>query len=183
MKTTLTIVLLSLGSVTLGSAQQVAPKQAANITIQDLYIRSVTAMNEGNVTVAEQGLRAILKAQPNHPQAKFQLNNLLTNRDKIAAKSRQIAMSKIIIDEVDYSDASVSECLESLTALIKEKTQKNFAPNFVVKDPSNLLKDKRVTLKLSKVPASEILKYINSSSQSKAVYEEHAIVISPIGTK
>ena len=183
MKTALAIVLLSLGSLTLVSAQATAKPQPATVTIQDLYVRSLTAINEGKVTVAEQNLRAILKVQPNHPQARYQLSNLIANRDKIASRARQISMNQTTIAEIDYSDASVSECLESLTALINEKTQKNFTPNFVVKDPNNLLKDKRITLKLSNVPASQVLKYINSSSNSKAVYEEHAIVITPTSTK
>lgn len=179
MKKSLLLSTLLLGSIVISQAQE-SPTVAPKVSVQDMYIRSLTAIKEGQVQKAEQYLRAILNAQPNHPQARYQLAQLMTNRAAIAARARQLPMEKIIIDEVDYSDASLSECLASLTAMIQEKTNKTFTPNFVVKDPNDQLKDQRITLKLSKIPASQLLKYINDNSHSKAKYEEHAIVISPV---
>lgn len=168
------LLLLSTSSL---MAQQGQPVSDASKSISATYTQGVLAMNRGEVIEAEKAFRAILRVQPDHPHARFQLNQLLTNRDKIAALSRENTMKKTMLAQIDYSDASLAECLESLTILINEANKKQFTPNFIVKDPQGKLKDKTVTLKLSNIPASQALQYIASATSCKISYEEHAIVM------
>jgi hypothetical protein len=174
MKTTiLSLLLMS----TLGMAQQNQAVSNTQVSPQALYNRGVLAMNRGDVVNAEKDLRAVLQAQPQHPHARYALNQLLLNRSKFAARDRENKMKQTIIAKVEYSDASVSECMESLTIQIKAATEQKFSPNFILKDPMGRLKDKSITLQLANIPASQVLQYIATTAQCKIVYEEHAIVI------
>jgi len=174
MKTTiLSLLLMS----TLGMAQQNQAVSNTQVSPQALYNRGVLAMNRGDVVNAEKDLRAVLQAQPQHPHARYALNQLLLNRSKFAARDRENKMKQTIIAKVEYSDASVSECMESLTIQIKAATEQKFSPNFILKDPMGRLKDKSITLQLANIPASQVLQYIATTAQCKLLYEEHAIVI------
>jgi hypothetical protein len=174
MKTTiLSLLLMS----TLGMAQQNQAVSNTQVSPQALYNRGVLAMNRGDVVNAEKDLRAVLQAQPQHPHARYALNQLLLNRSKFAARDRENKMKQTIIAKVEYSDASVTECMESLTIQIKAATEQKFSPNFILKDPMGRLKDKSITLQLANIPASQVLQYIATTAQCKIVYEEHAIVI------
>lgn len=156
------------------------PSQAVtstNLSPRALYERGLAAMNQGDVIAAERDLRAVLQAEPQHPHAKFALNQLLLNRDKIAARYRENMMKQTKITKVEYSDATISECLDSLNELVKQATNQKFIPNFVIKDPMGKLKSQKVTLNLANIPASQVLQYIASFTQCRVIYEEHAIVV------
>ena len=158
-------------------AQQSQPVSDTGTTVAATYTRGVLAMNRGEVAEAEKAFRAVLQVQPQHPHARYQLSQLMMNRDKLAAVQRENVMKQTIIAQIDFADASVSECLDSLTIMVKEATQQKFQPNFIIKDPQGKLNGKNVTLKLSKIPASQTLQYIAASTSCKVTYEEHAIII------
>ena len=144
---------------------------------QALYERALVAMNRGDVAAAEKDFRAVLQAQPDHPHARYGLNKLLLHREKYAALYRENMMKQTKIAKVEYSDATVAECLQSLTELVKAATAEKFTPNFIIKDPAGKLKSGNITMNLSNIPASQVLQYIASSAQCKITYEEHAIIV------
>jgi hypothetical protein len=158
-------------------AQQSQAVTDTRNTVQATYTRGVLAMNRGEVTEAEKAFRDVLQAQPQHPDARYQLSQLMMNREKLVALHRENVMKRTMLTEIDFSEAPLSECLESMTLLIKDVTKQKFLPNFIVKDPQGKLKDKTVTLKLSNIPASQALQYIAAATQCKVHYEEHAIII------
>lgn len=158
-------------------AQQSQAVTTKTLGPKALYERGLIAMNQGDVISAERDLRAVLQAEPQHPHAKFALNQLVLNRDKIAARYRENMMKQTKVTKVEYSDATVSECLDSLNELVKQATGQKFTPNFIIKDPAGKLKSRNVTLNLANIPAAQILQYIASSAQCKVMYEEHAIVV------
>jgi|688.fasta_scaffold16795_10 hypothetical protein len=176
MKNTIALILLSVCTLTYGQTQTATARKP--VTITDLYAQSIHAMNEGDVTKAEQNLRAILKVQPQHPQARYQLSQLTLNREKFAARARQLKMERTKIASVDFSGATVDECLDTLTTLIGDASEKSFSPNFVISDKNKKLESKTITLKLDNVPASQILNYIASNAECSVRYEEHAITVS-----
>lgn len=176
MKNTIAIILLSVCTLAHGQTQTTTARKP--VTITDLYAQSIHAMNEGDVANAEKSLRTILKAQPQHPQARYQLSQLTLNREKYAARARELKMQRTIIPSVDFSGATVDECLDTLTTLISDVTKKSFSPNFVISDKNKKLDNKTITLKLDNVPASQILNYIASNADCGVRYEEHAITVS-----
>ena len=64
---------------------------------------------------------------------------------------------------------------------MRKQTDNKFSPNFVVQDPNNVLEARKFTLKLGNLPASVVLQYCLDSSRATARYDQHAIVIRPLG--
>jgi thioredoxin-like negative regulator of GroEL len=174
MKTILAVLLLSTSSL---MAQQGQPVNDAKGTVQSHYTRGMIAIRNGDVTTAENAFKAVLALEPQNPHARFQLSQLMMNRGKIAATKRQMTMKQTTLAAVDYADATVSECLDTLTIQVKKATNDQFVPNFIIKDPQGKLSNKSVTLKLANVPAAQVLEYIASSAECKVTYEEHAIIV------
>lgn len=175
MKTLSLLCLLSIAS-TLG-AQEVQPAKSSSISIAGLYQRGVAEMNRGNVAAAERDFQAILKAQPQHPQALYAMNHLKSNRTRYAARTRFYQMKSIKLDRVELSDASLGESLDALATLVTQASTDRFAPNFIVKDPQKKFDAARLNLQLQNVPADQVLRYVVDHVQAKLVYEEHAILI------
>lgn len=100
--------------------------------------------------------------------------------EAVAVQSREAQLSKIRIPKIHLQDAPLEESIAFLAARISEATGGKTTVNFVVQDPGDLLKSRRVaSLKLNDVPAREAIAYVLQQCNAKARYDEHAIVISP----
>ncbi len=177
------IALTSLCGLISLSSLHAKPLQAKKApTSDDYYKAGITAIAQGNESKARQYFQASLKLDPNNGNAKYQLKNLHLHRGKMSQKARQNKLSSVIIPEVKLTDATLDEALSALTALVDDVSGKKVITNFVVQDPQNTLKTKRITLNVSNLPASAILDFILRSSAAKAQYDQYAIIITPIGT-
>jgi hypothetical protein len=148
-------------------------------TAANLYKQGMTAIEEGDVRAAEVAFKEVLRLQPTNANARYQLGQLKQNQDSIAARGRSRQLAQYEIDKIDFNKTEVSEALTALGMLIEKKSEGKFAPNFMIKDPSNKLGDREVTLQVKKVPASAALDMILQQAGASARYEKHAIVIVP----
>lgn len=149
--------------------------------VATLYQQGVTALKDGDSKLAAACFREVLVIQPNHGNARYQLLSLHQRKPNLAAKVRQRKLAQIKIPKVDFDESEFGEVIEALDILIAKETKGEFAPNFVVQDPHGLLENKRITMKLGTVPANVLLDYVLKMAHAKARYDEHAIVIAPIG--
>ncbi len=148
-------------------------------TVADTYKQGLAAVQEGNVEAARIAFKEVLRLQPSNANAQFQLNDLNTHQDSIAARAREKELGKYVIDKVDFSDLEATEAISALNMLVEKKSEGKFSPNFTVKDPNKILEQKKVTLNLKGVPASGILKMILEQANAVARYDKYAILIQP----
>jgi len=181
-KATSFVVALTLGvcacSVSVLSAENTDPRAKK---AGAFYHQGTVAMKEGNYRLAETSFKEVLKIYPSHPQAKRQLLYLQSNRGKLAASKRKSELHRVVIPKVDIENSTVQESVEILAAHISQVSGQKVHPNFVVQDPRGGFEGKKVSLKLTRVPADTLLQYILDQSGGKARFDQHAIVISPRG--
>ncbi|MDB4809448.1 STN domain-containing protein, partial [bacterium] len=60
-------------------------------------------------------------------------------------------------------------------------SDKKLAANFVLRDPKVKVSNQEVTLKMKNIPASVALRYVLDGTGATAKFDEHAIVIKPLG--
>jgi tetratricopeptide (TPR) repeat protein len=144
------------------------------------YKLGLIAVKEGNVQAAEQAFREVLRLQPNHANARFQLGQLRENQGSIAARQRSRKMAEYVIAQVDFDKVELSEAVAALAVMIEEKSDGKFAPNFMVQDPSNKFDEASVTLQVKNVPANAVLDMLLKQVGGVAKYEQHAIIIRPV---
>lgn len=145
--------------------------------VNDTYKQGLAAMEEGDVQAARIAFNEVLRQQPNHPHARYQLNELNRNQDSIAAKARQKELAKYTLDQVDFHNVEASEAILALGLMVEKKSDKKFSPNFTIQDPGKVLEERKVTLQVKGVPANAVLKMIAEQSGALVIFEKHAIVI------
>jgi hypothetical protein len=129
------------------------------------------------VEIARNAFQAVLEMDPRHANARYQLGVLAQKGDQLNVRRRELALSKIMVPEVDFDGATVKDALDALAAIIERESGKKFAANFVVRDPSGSLAQREVTLKLRGVPANVVLKYICEQAGAISRIDEHVIVV------
>ncbi|WP_193212736.1 STN domain-containing protein [Luteolibacter marinus] len=145
----------------------------------EIYKQGLIAVKEGNVTAADRAFREVLRLQPGNANARYQLAELKANQGSIAARARSNKLGEYVIEQIDFDDSEFSEAIAALGVMVEEKSKGEFAPNFMIQDPSKKLADVTVSLQVKNVPAKAILEMILKQGGAVAKYEEHAIVIRP----
>ena len=148
--------------------------------IQTLYKTGLIAMQQGKETEAKNAFESVLKLNPGHGHARYQLTQLPATIAKVRQEKRKALFNSTVIKEIDFNKATLSEALEALDLMAAEATEKEFVPNFVVQDPTGESENKLITLKMRNVPLSGILKYVTELSGTSVRYDAHATVLRPI---
>jgi hypothetical protein len=146
-----------------------------------LYQQGLTALEDGDAILARQSFTEVLRLQPSHGNARYQILNLKQRGPQLAAKVRKKKLEQVKVPRVNFDNTTLPEALEALGIMIDKETGGKFAPNFVVQDPKGLFDSRPISMKLGAVPANVVLEYILRMADATARYDEYAIVIRPLG--
>ncbi len=146
----------------------------------EIYKEGMVAVDQGNVKAAQLAFREVLRLQPNHPHARFQLGELQRNQGSVAARARERKLAEFEIAQINFDKTELSEALEALTMLVEKKSEGKFSPNFMIQDPADKFADSSVTLTVKNLPAKAAFNMILQQAGAVAKYEEHAIIVKPV---
>jgi len=164
------ILILSLAFVSTGLAEN------AN----GFFKQGEAALQKGDITAAKAAYSQALKLDPSHGDARYRLLSMKNLSAEARVKVRQNKMAAIKLDEVNFEDLSLAESLETLGAMMGKATNDTFVPNFVVEDPEQKLAGNLVNIKLRKIPANVVLKYVLSQAKAREIWSEHVITVRPL---
>lgn len=141
----------------------------------------MTALKAGDPMAAKPAFENALKIKPGYSPAKFQLARIpeLNARAKVAR--RKDLFEKVVIPEINFNKATLEEALEALNLLILKASDKKLAANLVLSDPKVKVSKQEIKLKMKNIPASVALRYVLDGPGATAKFDEHAIVIKPLG--
>ncbi|WP_035610329.1 hypothetical protein [Haloferula sp. BvORR071] len=149
--------------------------------VSDTYKQGVAALNDGNVEAAKISFNEVLRLQPGHANAQYQLKQLSLNQDSYAAVAREKELGRQVMPEINFDNVDADQAVLALGVMVEKKSGGKFAPNIMIQDPSKLLEQRRVTLLVKNMPASAALKMIAEQANAIVRYEKHAIVVTPRG--
>jgi beta-lactamase regulating signal transducer with metallopeptidase domain/lipopolysaccharide export system protein LptA len=98
-----------------------------------------------------------------------------------AAKPVEAALKKadaIIFPRIDFRDATLAECVEFLVIKSRTLDAEGKGVNIVV-NGADKIREAKLTLNLSRVPLTEVLRYVAALADCELVREEFAFVIRP----
>lgn len=171
------VALLSCAQCAVGADETRATK------IKTLYSQGLRAVKQGEVESARTYFQQVLRLNKRHVNARFQLKQLELNGGRLQARKRQLQLKAVTIPQIDFDGVTLTEALETLSALVEKQTNKKFSPNFVINDPNEVLADRKFSLKLGSLPASAILDLALQNARATARYDQHAILIRPLEGK
>ena len=143
----------------------------------EIYKQGMIAVSEGNAKAAELAFKEVLRLQPGNANARYQLAELKQNQGSLAARQREKRMGEFVIPQVDFDKVELAEAVAALAIMVEEQSKGEFAPNFMVQDPSSKLAGQTVTLQIKGVPAKAVLDMMLKQAGAVAKYEQHAVII------
>lgn len=135
------------------------------------------AFYKGDLAQAKVLLAQVLTAAPNHFESKALMAQIMTY-EKGADTSSKATYGAVILPKVDFSDVTLSEACQGLAVMTKTTTSGKVTPNLIIKNPE--LGQRKLTLSLANIPLTDVIEYMTRMTNSKAVYEKYAVMISPL---
>ncbi len=152
-------------------------------TASQLYNEGVQTYEAGNVDAAKQKLRLALEIDKNFRPASILLNKIAAEERQAGSQPMGVSVKSLekVIVPIDFNDTTFQTAVEILRQRISEKSGGKVEVNFVFKLPPELA-NKRVTLHLDHVPASEAMRYMGSLAGVEFKIEQYAVLVVPAGS-
>ena len=167
----------------LAAAALLLPVAAWAQSASQLYTEATQTYNAGDTAAAKQKLRLALEVDPNFRPAAALLTKIASDEKQAGAQptgSSPQALSKIVVP-VDFKDTTLQTAIEALRQGVSEKSGGKVDVNFVLKLPPDLA-NKKISLHMDHVPATEVLRYMGSLAGVDFKLEQYAVVVVPAGS-
>ncbi len=151
--------------------------QSAAQQAEAYYKKGMSAEKAGDPAAAIEAYKAALKLHPGHANARYRAGQVKIHAESIKSSATEAKIGAVMIPVYQLEDATLQEAIELLSVAMDKETNGEIAPNFVIEDPKDRLKDIRVTMNLKNIPVKAVLEYLHTQTKTKARYDEHAVVI------
>lgn len=118
----------------------------------------------------------ILAQNPSNAVARNYLNLIRTAEAQAQKNQLQAQLATLIVPNVAMREATLDAVLEMLPKVAEEASGGKLKPSFVVDQGVN--REKAVTLQLSNVPFTEVLRYVGLQAGTSFRIEQYAIRVS-----
>jgi len=150
---------------------------AAQQPSPSLSTEAQRAYMQGDIETAKQKFTMILAEDPNNVTARNYLRDIARTQAAEAAAGGGLRkqLQILMIPSVEFKDATLREALDRLKELASKASGGKVEPNFVLKPEVNAAAP--VTLHMSNMPFTELLRYIGQLTNADFSVEQYAIVV------
>ena len=159
-----------------------AAARASAQTASQLYTEAARTYEAGDANAAKQKLRLALEVDKNFRPAAALLAKITAEERQAGAPPVGVSVQTLqrVVVPVDFQNTTLQTAVEILRQRISEKSAGKVEPNFVLRLPPELA-NKKVSLRLNNVPASEVMRYLGSLAGVEFKVEAYAITVTPAG--
>ena len=143
------------------------------------YSEAQRAYLAGDTETAKTKFQEVLAIDPTNSGAKNYLRTILMAEKKDKKSPLAGQLKTLIVPKVSFKEASLASVLDFLKSKAAEISANKVAPSFVLKLPADFATQTPITLELSNVPFTEILRYLGDLTSTKFDIQEYAIVVTP----
>lgn len=144
-----------------------------------LYSEAQRAYLAGDTAGAKEKFLTVLQADPTNVGAKNYLKSIITAEKKDQKSVLSTQLAGLIVPKVSFKEASFDSVLDYLKVKASELSENKIATSFVLQLPPDFAKQTPITLELSNVPFTEILRYLGEMTATKFEIQQYAIVVKP----
>jgi len=149
----------------------------ANDDYRQMYAEGIKAYNQGDYATAIQYFEVVRQKYPRDARLLAYLKKAQANmRAGVPRATMEAKLQSIVIPNFEVEQADLDSIFEYLRQKVVELSGGQTSVNFIYKGTPEQKADARVTLKLSNVPLTELLRYIGEMSGTQFKYETHAVV-------
>ena len=147
--------------------------------LTQLLTEAQTAYQRGETATAKAKFESVLSMDPKNPVAIGFLRQIKV-KEAASNANPEVAFSRLILPSVQFKEAQFSAVLDSLKQQSAKLSDGKQVANFVVQVPEPQASTP-ITLSLTNVPFTEVLKYIGSLASVSFTYDKYAISVRPAG--
>ena len=152
--------------------------------VSDMLTEAQRAYIRNDHAAAKEKFAMILKVDPTNRTAISYMRVIAAEEQKgggkVARNETEEACKKLIMEKVDFRDASLAEALDFLKQKAATVSGGKVVVNFVLQVDEQT-QGKKVTLSVQKVPFAEVLRYVGDLAEVQFKFEQYAIVVKPKG--
>lgn len=153
---------------------------AAPEEVQQLITEGQTAFNRGDMETAKTNFEMVYRIDPRNQLAINYLRRIkYTESNRPKGTDQEKLFAALIIPKVEFKEATLGSALDSLKKTVERQSEGKLAVNFVVQLPDEQVKSQPVTLSLSNVPFTEVLRYLGGVAKLSIVYDKYAVIVRP----
>lgn len=160
--------LLALAALTLAAAAQTS----------ELLTQAQRAYLAGDYATAKPLFQKVLLQDPQNVVARNFLKAIATAQSQAApGAANEKQLQRLILPKVDFVNATFDSALDALRQQAIKASEGRIQPNFVVQ--GGVDKSTPVTLHLSNIPFTEVIRYLGELVKAEVVIDRYAINIRP----
>ena len=176
---------------------RMTPLRTLLVTTVLTCLAASTALGENVTQLLTDAQAAYLRGDLESAKRDFELINRVDPRNKVAigylrmiktqmakgggGSAQEKQLQALILPKVQLQDATLGSVLEFLKNQATKNSDGKANVNFVVQLPEEMVKTKAVTLSLTNVPFTEVLRYLGDLAEITFTYEKYAISVKPKG--
>ncbi|MEM7144465.1 MAG: hypothetical protein AAF591_04980 [Verrucomicrobiota bacterium] len=153
----------------------VAVSEASDQTVQQTFEQGKALLYRGDTAAAAEKFREVLKRDPRHAPAQFYLAKATPKPETPKGNLIEARLAQVVVPKVDFNEAPLGDVILFIGQKTAELTNGAFRPNIVYTGPQEDLAARKITLKLSGIPMSELLRYVGEMSATRFKYGNYAI--------
>lgn len=154
-------------------------------TLQSVFNEGIALYKQQDYVGALRKFEKVLEAKPGYVYARNYAGKCKAEIAKGAGPKNETEaiIAKIIIPEINLTDAPIGDVLTYLSDRAGELTSGKVVPNFIYQGTGEQRQNTLISLSLRNVPMTEAIRYIGQLSRTDFRYDAHAIVATPRGSQ
>ncbi len=153
--------------------------QAQNV--QQLLSEAQKNYMRGDLETAKRQFQTVNRIDPKNPTAIGFLRRIAAEAKQSTGVSLEKQLAGVIIPKVEFRDATLGSALDYLKQALSKTTDGKTSVNFIVQLSDEQVKTQTVTLNVTGLPFTEILRYVGGLANVEFVYDKYAVVVKPKG--
>lgn len=156
-----------------------APEVRAQTSVQQLLTEAQKSYMRGDLETAKQQFLTVNRLDPKNPTAIGFLRRIQAESKPNANATVEKQLSGVIIPKVEFREATLGSALDYLKQAVSKASDGKTSVNFIVQLPEERVKSQTVTLNITAVPFTEVLRYLGGLADVQFEYDRYAVVVKP----
>lgn len=145
-----------------------------------LLSEAQAAYLRGDLEAAKRNFELVNQLEPRNATAIGYLRMIKAKEAKGGGGAKlEKQLQSVILPQVQFREATLGSALDFLKQQVTKLTDGKLAVNFVLQLPEETVKTTQVTLNLTNVPFTEVLRYVGTLTNVTFSYEQYAIAVKP----
>jgi hypothetical protein len=168
--------------VFIGSAAMLfSPEVQAQQSVQQLLTEAQKSYMRGDLETAKHQFQTVNRIDPKNPTAIGFLRRIAVESKANTGASLEKQLAAVIIPKVEFREATLGSALEYLKLAVTKASDGKTSVNFIVQLPEDQVKGQAITLNVTGIPFTEVLRYVGGLANVQFEYDRYAVVVKPKG--